>query len=104
MGEEPEEMGPGGAGKELVIKLAEGFSLSVKEHLIDRGLGVLGMRGSGKSYTCGVLAEELAKIGQPFVIADLMGEHYTLREHFPILITALGEREYADIRLSLIHI
>ena len=98
MGEGPEEIGPGGAGEELVIELAESFSLSVKGHLIDRGLGVLGMRGSGKSYTCGVLAEELAKIGQPFVIADIMGEYYTLREHFPILITALGEREYADIR------
>ena len=82
----------------LSIELAEGLRLDVKKHLIDRGLGVLGMRGSGKSYTCGVLAEELARIGQPFVIIDLMGEYYTLRERFPILIASLGEQEYADIR------
>jgi len=94
---------PGGvsresASEELCVELAEGLRLDVKKHLIDRGMSVLGMRGSGKSYTCGVLAEELARIGQPFVIIDLMGEYYTLRERFPVLIASLGEQEYADIR------
>ncbi len=78
--------------------MAEGLVLDVKKHLIDRGLSVLGMRGTGKSYTCGVLAEELSKISQPFVVIDLMGEYYTLRERFPILIVSLGGQEYADIK------
>jgi predicted nuclease with TOPRIM domain len=44
-----------------------------------------------------VIAEELAKIGIPFIVVDLMGEYKTLRERFPVLIAALGTPKYADI-------
>jgi DNA helicase HerA-like ATPase len=55
------------------------------------------MRGSGKSWTSAVVAEELAKTNIPFIVVDLMGEYKTLREKFPILIVALGTPKYADI-------
>jgi hypothetical protein len=55
------------------------------------------MRGSGKSWTSAVIAEELAKTGIPFIVVDLMGEYKTLREKFPVLIAALGTPKYADI-------
>jgi len=84
--------------EEGIISIAENFRLHVQKHLIDRGISILGMRGSGKSYTVGVICEELLSIGQPIIVIDLMGEYYTLRERYPILIAALGSPEYADIK------
>jgi len=72
--------------------------LNIHQHLVDRGLAVLGMRGGGKSWTTGVIAEELALQKFPFLIVDLMGEYKTLRERFPVLIVALGSPDYADIK------
>jgi len=80
------------------IKIADDFSLDLHSHLINRGLAILGMRGSGKSWTAGVVAEELASKGIPFIIIDLMGEYKTLREKFPVLIAALGSPDYADLK------
>jgi len=80
------------------IKIASNFSLDIHRHLIERGMAILGMRGSGKSWTAGVAAEELAAVGIPFIIIDLMGEYKTLRERFPVLIVALGAPKYADIK------
>jgi len=81
-----------------IINIAEDFGLSVQKHLIDRGVAILGMRGSGKSYTVGVICEELLDIGQPIIVIDLMGEYYTLRERYPILIASIGDPDYADIK------
>ena len=80
------------------IQIADNFALDLHSHLIDRGLAILGMRGSGKSWTAGVVAEELASKGIPFIVIDLMGEYYSLREKFPVLIAALGTPKYADIK------
>jgi len=80
------------------VCLSENFCLDVHRHLVDRGLAVLGMRGGGKSWTTGVIAEELALHKFPFLIVDLMGEYKTLRERFPVLIVALGNPDYADIK------
>ena len=80
------------------IQIADDFALDLHSHLIDRGLAILGMRGSGKSWTAGVVAEELASKGIPFIVIDLMGEYYSLREKFPVLIAALGTPKYADIK------
>jgi len=80
------------------IQIADDFSLDLHSHLIERGLAILGMRGSGKSWTAGVVAEELADKGIPFIAIDLMGEYKTLREKFPVIIAAIGSPEYADIK------
>ena len=80
------------------IQIADNFALDLHSHLIERGLAILGMRGSGKSWTAGVVAEELAGKGIPFIVIDLMGEYYSLREKFLVLLAALGTPEYADIK------
>ena len=82
----------------MEIALADNFKLDVQAHLIDRGLSILGMRGSGKSYTCGVICEQLLEAGQPIIILDLTGEYYTLRERYPILIASIRDQPYADIK------
>ena len=80
------------------VKIAENFELDIKEHLIERGVAILGLRGSGKSYTAAVICEQLLEAGQPIIVVDLIGEHYTLRERYPILIAASGQAPYADVK------
>jgi hypothetical protein len=46
---------------------------------------VIGSSGSGKSYTVGVMCEELCKAKVPFVIVDIEGEYSGLKEKFPII-------------------
>jgi len=74
------------------------FKLDVQRHLIDRGLAIIGMRASGKSYCIGTIPEELAEIGQPFLVVDLMGEYFSLKEIYPAIVVSLGGEEYADIK------
>ena len=84
--------------KPIKIELAEGFELDVFKHLIEVGLGILGIRSSGKSYTAGKIAEGLAENGVPFIVLDLMGEYKTLREKYPVLIACIGDPGYGDIK------
>jgi len=83
---------------EVKIRIADNFELDVRSHLIERGVAILGLRGSGKSYTASVICEQLLEAGQPVVIIDLIGEHFTLRERFPVLIAASGDAPYADVK------
>src|SRR5579872_4258006 len=57
---------------------------------------VIGSSGSGKSYTVGVICEELCKAKVPFVIIDIEGEYSGLKEKFPIIW--VGNDEKSDIR------
>lgn len=43
---------------------------------------IIGQSGSGKSYLVGVIAEELGKLGLPFVIVDTEEEYSSLKEGF----------------------
>jgi DNA-binding transcriptional ArsR family regulator len=56
---------------------------------------VLGSSGSGKSYTVGVLCEELCRKQVPFTIVDTEGEHTGLKEKFEVIW--VGEEEGADL-------
>jgi DNA helicase HerA-like ATPase len=47
-------------------------------------IAVLGKRGSGKTYFAGVIEEELAENGIPFVVLDPMQAHYTIREKYRV--------------------
>ena len=76
----------------------EPFELDVQEHLIDSGLAIIGKRGTGKSYCVGKICEELVEVGQPFIIIDVMGQYYTLKQKYPVAVISLGEEEYADIK------
>ena len=61
--------------------------------LFNKRLAILAMQGAGKSYTAGVLEEEMLDyINQPgltnvkLIIIDPVGAHWGLRSHFPIHI------------------
>ncbi|AWR97462.1 DUF87 domain-containing protein [Acidianus sulfidivorans JP7] len=56
-----------------------GFQLNSKD-LVRKCIAILGIRGSGKSNTAKVLAEELSKEGYPLVIIDPDGEYYLQNE------------------------
>jgi DNA-binding transcriptional ArsR family regulator len=56
---------------------------------------VLGSSGSGKSYTVGVLCEELCRNQVPFTIIDTEGEHTGLKEKFEVIW--VGEDQGADL-------
>jgi len=56
---------------------------------------VLGSSGSGKSYTVGVLCEELCRNEVPFAIVDTEGEHTGLKEKFEAIW--VGEETDSDL-------
>lgn len=47
---------------------------------------IFGASGSGKSYTLGVLMEEHLINGQVLCVIDASGEHWTLKERYPVLV------------------
>ena len=57
---------------------------------------VIGSSGSGKSYTVGVICEELCKSKVPFVIVDTEGEYSGLKAKFPVIW--IGDDPKCDIR------
>lgn len=70
------------------------------EKFMEKQVGVFGRTGSGKSYTAGVLAEELFEHEQPMVIVDPHGEYASLK------VSPDGEAsdyrvvEYADLEFN----
>ncbi len=56
---------------------------------------VIGASGSGKSYTVGVLCEELCRNGVPFAIVDTEGEHSGLKEKYDAIW--VGEERGCDL-------
>ena len=74
-----------------------------------RTFAILAKRGAGKSYTAGVMEEEMAKHGIPFVTFDPIDVHWGLRlkayneapiheSGFPIVV--FGVLDNADIKLT----
>jgi uncharacterized protein len=59
---------------------------------------VIGSSGSGKSYTVGVICEELCKARVPFVLIDLEGEYSGLKEKYDAIW--VGEEEQCDLKWS----
>lgn len=68
-------------------------------------LAILAKRGAGKTYTAGVLEEELARRGFPFVVLDPVGVHWGLRSSvdgksespYPVVVAG---GEHADVEIS----
>ncbi|MEM2914606.1 MAG: ATP-binding protein, partial [Candidatus Bathyarchaeia archaeon] len=48
--------------------------------LLSHHVAILGATGSGKSYTCGVLCEELLDLNVPVVVIDPHGEYQSLSD------------------------
>ncbi len=62
---------------------------------------ISGTPGSGKSYLMSVIAEEVHRLGVPFVVVDPEGEHRALRELGGVLVAgATGPGGDADVDLD----
>jgi len=61
------------------------------EDIIGQCIAILGIRGSGKSNTAGVIFEELLRNNYPLSIIDIDGEYFGLKEKYEILVVGTGE-------------
>jgi len=68
----------------------------VPDNVATSVIAVLGKRGSGKTYFAGVLEEELAENGIPFIVLDPMQAHYTIREKYRVLILGGDKTPFRD--------
>lgn len=66
-----------GESDSTVLHLAPDLALPAEA--VTETFGVLGIRGSGKSYAAKVLTEELTKVGQPVAVLDPLGVFWGLR-------------------------
>ncbi len=66
-------------------------SLGIDAQLVMTGrCCVIGQSGSGKSYLLGVIAEELGKLGLPFIIIDTEGEYSEFKKSFDAIWVGSG--------------
>jgi len=61
------------------------------EDIIGQCIAILGIRGSGKSNTAGVIFEELLRNNYPLSIIDIDGEYFGLKEKYEVLVVGRGE-------------
>ncbi len=84
----------------LIGKSLDGddIRLSTKD-VATSGTTILAMRGAGKSWLAGVLAEQMALEKIPFAIIDPEGEYWTLRANFSNIVVVGGE--HGDVPLDI---
>src|SRR3972149_944330 len=58
---------------------AAGQPVTLPPEVLTHTMAILAKKGAGKTYTAGVIAEEFAKAGLPFVVLDPVGVHYGIR-------------------------
>ncbi len=81
---------------QLVVGTTKSGPFVIDANLVVTGRTcVLGSSGSGKSYTVGVLCEELCRNEVPFAIVDTEGEHTGLKEKFEAIW--VGEERDSDL-------
>jgi len=83
---------------------ADGQPFSLPAEVLTRHMAILAKRGAGKTYTAGVIEEEFAKAGLPFVVLDPVGVHYGIRSDkkgrrsaYPVIVFG---GEHADIPIE----
>lgn len=86
------------------IKLDRGGAVVLPPEVITRTLGILAMRGAGKSNTAAVLTEGLYAAGLPFVVFDPVGVWWGLRANRAgnaggLAVPIFGG-DYADVPLE----
>ncbi len=79
------------------LNLGPNIELPLDE-AIGQCVAILGIRGSGKSNTAGVIFEELLAARYPLTIIDTDGEYFGLKEKYEVLV--VGEGENVDIELD----
>lgn len=77
-------------GPELIVSL---------EEVVGQCVAILGIRGSGKSNTAGVIFEELLAAHYPMSLVDIDGEYFGLKEKYEVLV--VGGGDHADVELSM---
>jgi len=82
---------------ETITVADDGFAFPTSEILTGRGF-ITGKSGAGKSNTSNVIAEELLELGLPFVIVDIDGEYWGLKESYSI--QRAGVADDVDFDLS----
>ncbi|MBU0595218.1 ATP-binding protein [Candidatus Bipolaricaulota bacterium] len=70
------------------------------EAVIGQCIAILGIRGSGKSNTAGVIIEELLDNSYPMTIVDIEGEYFGLKEKYEVLVVGTGEGVDIEIDAS----
>lgn len=68
-----------------LLNISEDLSLRL-EDIIGKCVAILGIRGSGKSNTAGVIFEELLRHNYPLSIIDIDGEYFGLKENYEVLV------------------
>lgn len=74
----------------IPLQISKDLQLDL-EDIIGQCIAILGIRGSGKSNTAGVIFEELLRNSYPLSIIDIDGEYFGLKEKYEILVVGTGE-------------
>ncbi len=69
------------------------------EEVVGQCVAILGIRGSGKSNTAGVIFEELLQAHYPMSLVDIDGEYFGLKEKYEVLV--VGSGDHADVELNM---
>jgi hypothetical protein len=72
------------------LNISQDLALDL-EDIIGQCVAILGIRGSGKSNTAGVIFEELLRNNYPLSIIDIDGEYFGLKEKYEVLVVGRGE-------------
>jgi len=72
------------------LDISRDLSLDLEE-IIGQCVAILGIRGSGKSNTAGVIFEELLRNRYPMSIVDIEGEYFGLKEKYEVLVVGTGD-------------
>ena len=81
----------------MLVNISPGIDIDAQQIMTGRCC-ILGQSGSGKSYLVGVIAEELCRLGLPFIIVDTEGEYSSLKSAFGAIW--VGNDEKADLRID----
>jgi len=72
------------------LDISRDLDLDLNE-IIGQCIAILGIRGSGKSNTAGVIFEELLRHRYPMSIVDIEGEYFGLKEKYEVLVVGTGD-------------
>ena len=84
---------------ETITVSPDGYGFPTSEILTGRGF-ITGKSGAGKSNSSNVVAEELLELGLPFVIVDIDGEYWGLKEQYAIERAGRGDDVDFDLGLE----
>ncbi len=72
------------------------------EDIVTERTAVIGMSGSGKSHLVGVICEELAEKGLPFIIIDPEGEYFSLKEKYETIWASNSKKADIPLRIEIL--